>query len=98
MCPGGNGQQHPPALTLSSPDLILSAFKRAESGEQWVARIFNPLSTPQSTTATLAGGLIIHTITLGPSEVKTLIFNTTTKRAHEADLIEEALAPAPGGE
>jgi hypothetical protein len=30
--------------------------------------------------------------------VKTLIFNTTTKRAHEADLIEEALAPAPGGE
>jgi alpha-mannosidase len=98
MCPGGSGQQHPPALTLSSPDLILSAFKRSESGEQWVARIFNPLSTPQSTTATLAGGLITHTITLGPSEVKTLIFNTTTKRAHEADLIEEALAPAPGGE
>lgn len=88
MNPGGKGVAVPSALTLSNAHISLSAFKRSEDGKAWIIRLFNPLSTPQSTSLALFGNAIATEASLKPFEVKTLACNIDGKDIREAAIFE----------
>lgn len=88
MNPGGKGQSAPSALRISNRSIILSALKMSEDGKAWIIRLFNPLSTAQSTSILLFGDAIQAEVSLNPCEVKTFACVRDGDAIREADILD----------
>ena len=69
--PTGVGELPAPGLHLADNEIIqLTAFKKAETGEGWILRLFNPSDFVQ--TSNLSGFGAAASVTLQPWEIRTL--------------------------
>jgi alpha-mannosidase len=86
--PGGNGR----ALsgpTLSDKAIQLTAFKRAEEGEELILRLFEPTGRARQTTLTVPCAGVKTRLRMSPFELKTLRVDPATGAVREVNLLEE---------
>ncbi|MFA5687931.1 MAG: glycoside hydrolase family 38 C-terminal domain-containing protein [Kiritimatiellales bacterium] len=86
--PSGAGKKVPPVIRLSDPAVQLSAFKKAEDGDDYMIRLFEP--TGKNRTAKIALPLFNREeeVTLTPFEVKTFRMSANDGSLTEQDLLE----------
>ncbi len=89
FCPSGMGAVPLPGLTLSDDVTQASAFKKAEDGDVYILRLFEPTGSPRETTVSIPALGIDYTAQLGGFEVKTLRIDPVSKSVCEASLIED---------
>ena len=77
-----------PFAVLSDNSTVLSVFKKAERGEGFVIRLFNPTDAPVTTVLSFPALGYSGEYTLGKYEIKTVRLDTKTKTATETDLLE----------
>ena len=90
--PAGSGVKPPAGVLLSDPVILLMAFKKAEDGDGYLIRLFEPTGTARSTTLSIPALDLEETIALKAFEIKTLHFSADTKSVEERDLLERPLA------
>ncbi|MGI6138433.1 MAG: glycoside hydrolase family 38 C-terminal domain-containing protein [Candidatus Hydrogenedentales bacterium] len=90
--PAGTGVKPPAGVLLSDPVILLMAFKKAEDGDGYLIRLFEPTGTARSTTLSIPALDLEETIALKAFEIKTLHFSADTKSVEERDLLERPLA------
>jgi alpha-mannosidase len=76
-----------PAIYLSDDSVRLAAMKRAESGDGYIIRLFEPTGTTRECTVTIPPLAIERTVKLGPHEVASYMTEGSSLVA--VDLMEE---------
>jgi alpha-mannosidase len=89
--PDGKGEASEPVLILGDPVVVLSAFKKAENGEGYILRLFEPTGAARSARVRLPRLGIEQTVEFGGFEVKTLRLDSTIPTLQETDLLEGTL-------
>ncbi len=84
LYPAGTGELPEAPLSLSGDKVTLNAFKKAETGEGYVARLFNP--TEKEALATLGFYGKTADLSFGPFEIKTI--RLTKENVKEIDILE----------
>lgn len=88
LTPSGNGEKKGRLFTVSSPSVLVSAFKRAENGEGYTLRLYEGAGEVTETTLDIPS-LHVHTaLTLNPFELRTLHLNEKTGEVTCADILE----------
>jgi alpha-mannosidase len=87
--PSGNDEPTGRGPRLSGGVVQLTAFKRAEDGNDLIVRLFEPTGSPQETTLTVPAWGIKVAVHLGAFEIKTLRINLKTGRSRDVSLLEE---------
>jgi alpha-mannosidase len=87
--PSGEGAFPSPGPTLNDKAVQITAFKRAEGGDDVVVRLFEPTGRRRRTTLTLKPIGMKHPVKMGPFEIKTLRIEPGTGRIREVGLLEE---------
>ncbi|MBQ9511531.1 MAG: alpha-mannosidase [Clostridia bacterium] len=77
-----------PFAELTDDVVTLSVFKKAERGEGYVIRLFNPSDEKRTTTLKLPAADFVGEFTLGAYEIKTVRFDPETGEVKETDLTE----------
>ncbi len=88
FCPSGAGTKPLPGVSLSDDVVQLVAFKRAEDGEGYVFRLFEPTGTARSTEVTIPALEVRRAVCLSAFEVKTFRVDPETKSVREVTLLE----------
>lgn len=78
-----------PFATLSDDVITLSVFKKAERGDEFIIRLFNPTDDKRTTTLTLPTIGFSDEYTLSEYELKTVRISLADKTAKEVNLIEK---------
>ena len=78
-----------PFASLSDDVITLAVFKKAERGDDFIIRLFNPTSEVRKTDLTLPAIGFEKEFTLGAHEIKTLRINLSTKEVKEVSLTEK---------
>ena len=78
-----------PFASLSDDVITLAVFKKAERGDDFIIRLFNPTSEVRKTDLTLPAIGFEKEFTLGAYEIKTLRINLSTKEVKEVSLTEK---------
>jgi alpha-mannosidase len=86
--PPGIGKKPEPLATLSDDVIQLAAFKRAQKGQKYILRLFNPTGEERLTTLSLPTLGVEQEVTLGGYEIRTLSIGAKKKKLREADLME----------
>jgi alpha-mannosidase len=86
--PSGHGKQLEPLVTLDDDAVLLTVFKKAEQGDDYIIRLFEPTGCQRSVTLHIPSQGISRQITLGGFEIKTMKLNLPAKSLSEADLME----------
>jgi alpha-mannosidase len=89
--PPGTGVPAGSGVRLSGGNVLLSALKRAESGEGIVLRFFEPTGQGGSTRVSIPPLDLDFQVTLGPFELKTLVVDPVSRTWMETDLLERPL-------
>jgi len=66
----------------------MTAFKKAEEGEDLILRLFEPTGRPRTTTITLEAVGLKARLRLGPFEIRTLRIDSGAGEARDVDLLE----------
>lgn len=86
--PTGVGEKPAVPFTLTESDIVtVAAFKKAECGDGFIIRLFNPTDEPQRARVNLYGETLA--LTFGKYEIKTVRYDGKTLA--EADLLEGLL-------
>lgn len=72
----------------------VTAFKKAEQGDDLIIRLFEPTGSERQVIVSLPGVPAEIDLTLGPFEIKTVRFNMASRTFSETDLLENPLTPA----
>ena len=91
FCPAGAGKKTKAGLVVNGPAVEVSAFKKAEDGNDLIVRLFEPTGKSRSVTLGLPAFGVRKKVRLGGFEVKTLRFNPRSKNWAETDLMERRL-------
>ncbi|GGA42957.1 glycoside hydrolase family 38 C-terminal domain-containing protein [Paenibacillus physcomitrellae] len=86
--PSGEGQQPGSFIRLQDEVVQLSAFKKAEQGESYILRLFEPTGEARKTTLEIPSHGISAEIQLEGFEIKTLAFDPAKHELREAELCE----------
>lgn len=78
-----------PFATLSDDVITLAVFKKAERGDDFIIRLFNPTGDARKTVLSLPSIDFEKEFTLTAYEIKTLRINLSTKDVREVSLIEK---------
>ena len=78
-----------PFATLSDDVITLAVFKKAERGDDFIIRLFNPTADTRKTVLSLPSIDFEKEFTLTAYEIKTLRINLSTKKVREVSLIEK---------
>ncbi len=89
--PSGAGQEPLPGLCLDDAVVQLTAFKQAESSENFVVRLFEPTGEARTTALSIPALGLKTEIQLNAFEVKTFLLDVRTATLRETDLIERPL-------
>ncbi len=89
--PPGKGARARPGIQLSGGSVLLSALKRAETGEGIVLRFFEPTGEGGSTRVSIPSLDLNFEVPLGPFELKTVVVDPATRTWRETDLLERTL-------
>jgi alpha-mannosidase len=93
--PPGTGPKALPAVVLSDEAVQMTAFKKAEDGDDLIIRLHEPTGQPRSTTVSLPWAGAKQEVRLQGFEVKTLRFDHRTGLFIETDLLERSVAAPP---
>lgn len=88
--PLGEGKKPKPLILLDNSAIELSAFKAAQKGADWVARLFNGTASTQQAQMTCPALGCRKSITFGPYEVKTFKISRSGA-VQEVNLVEQPL-------
>jgi alpha-mannosidase len=89
--PSGSDAPLPtPGITLSDGVVQMAAFKRAETGEGYVIRLFEPSGQARTTTLSIPALDLNEEIALGAYEIKTLVLDPEARTLAETDLMEDS--------
>jgi alpha-mannosidase len=86
--PSGQGKKPKPLAELQDHVVQLAAFKKAERGEDYIIRLFEPTGKNRSTTLVLPPLGLKKKIDLTGFEIKTLKVNARKKTLKEVSLME----------
>jgi alpha-mannosidase len=89
--PSGQGKQPKPFAMLSDDIVQITAIKKAQKGDDYIIRLFEPTGKPRATTLSLPLFGKKIKISLGGFEIKTLRINPKTGKYIETDLLERKL-------
>lgn len=92
--PPGLGPRSGPFVRLEGEAAMVTALKRSEAGGELVIRLFEPTGRKRSVKLSLPFIGAETRMTLGPFEIKTVLFDPKTRRFAEADLLESPAAGA----
>jgi alpha-mannosidase len=84
---GGESALSGPAL--SDKAIQLTAFKKAEEGQDLILRLFEPTGRARQTTLTVPCAGVTTRVKMGPFELKTLRVDSATGAVREVNLLEE---------
>ncbi len=87
--PPGGGEVPGPGPILSDRAVQMTAFKKAEKGEELILRLFEPTGRRRSTTLSLGPAKLKVRLRLMPFEIKTFRIDPRSGRVREVDLMEE---------
>ena len=88
--PPGGGELPAPGPVLDDPAVQLTAFKKAEDGEELIVRLFEPTGEGRSTTLSLPHLELEHTVHLEPFEIRTLAIDPASRMVRDVNLMEDA--------
>ena len=88
--PPGQGTAPKPLVFLSDEAVQVTAFKKAERGNAYVVRLFEPTGIPRTTTLSIPLLDFEMEVTLNGFEILTLLVNPKTGGVREVDLMEGA--------
>jgi len=77
------------ALLIDDSAVLVSAFKKAEDGDDYIIRLFEPTGTQRTTVVAIPALDLREEVTLGAFEVKTLRLDVAARTLREASLIED---------
>jgi alpha-mannosidase len=86
--PSGNGKQAKSFAVLSDDIVQITAIKKAQKGDDYIIRLFEPTGKPRTTVLSLPQLKKKIKLSLGGFEIKTLRINPKTGRYVETDLLE----------
>lgn len=86
--PSGAGEKPMPMIVLDDDAVQVSAFKKAESSEHYIIRLFEPTGQDRQVNIKLPILSLSHQIKIGRYEIKTLKLDLATKTLNEVDLME----------
>ncbi|RJP19485.1 MAG: alpha-mannosidase [Candidatus Omnitrophota bacterium] len=94
--PSGDGSKPKPLIMLKSGDgeetpVQLSTFKKAESDDHYIIRLFNPTEQEQRLYLQLPPLALEMTIPLSAYEIKSLKLNVETNKLIEVNLLEDPM-------
>ena len=78
-----------PFASLSDGAVTLSAFKKAERGDDFVLRLFNPTNKARTTKLSMPALGLCEEFSLEPFEIATYRVNPETKQIRKTDLTEK---------
>jgi alpha-mannosidase len=87
--PSGDGKLPAAGPALNDRAVQVTAFKRAEGGDDLIVRLFEPTGRGRKTTFSLACCGVKSQVEMGPFELKTLRIDRQAGRMDEVDLLEE---------
>jgi alpha-mannosidase len=87
--PPGGGELPAAGPTLSDRAVQITAFKRAEDGDELIVRLFEPTGRRRKTTLSLDCRGVKTQVEMEPFEIKTLRVDRRAGRFREVDLLEE---------
>lgn len=86
--PSGDGKLLSPFLTLSDQVVQLSAFKKAEEGDDYILRLYEPTGSPRKTVVEIPSLALKKEVTLAGFEFKTYRLDTKKALLAEVEGIE----------
>ena len=86
--PAGTGAKPKPLVTLGDNAVQMTAFKKAESSEDYIVRLFEPTGHARSTTIRFPAIGLTERVNLSAFEIKTFRLNVNAKTLAEVDLME----------
>ncbi|MCP4166211.1 MAG: hypothetical protein GY759_10000 [Chloroflexi bacterium] len=86
--PSGQGTLPSPAIRLSDAVVQMTAFKQAESGGQYIVRLFEPTGVVRSTVVEIPAIAVSYEVHLSAYEIKTLRIDPTQSVISETNLLE----------
>ena len=89
--PSGAGRKPDSLIRLNDPAIQLTAFKKAETSENYVIRLYNPTSRERTVLAEIPALGIGDSVSLGSYEVKTMEIDITSKKMREVNLMEDSI-------
>jgi alpha-mannosidase len=89
--PEGIGAPLPSFVNLSDPVIQVSAIKKAESSDELVLRIFNPVDQRRASLVSFPAHNLELTVVLGGYEVQTLLVDLKTGNVTKTNLVEEVI-------
>ncbi len=87
--PPGKKGAAPERVTVSGDTIALTALKKAENGNGFIARLFNPAAEETSAVFMLEKRGIFRELTFRPYEIKTVRIDVRRKTIEECPLLEE---------
>jgi alpha-mannosidase len=94
--PPGLGEASKPLAVIGGDgSVVMCAFKRAESGARYVARLFEPTGRPRTARLELPALGIGRDLEFGPFEIKTLLIDPAAGSIEEGGMLDE-LGPRVG--
>ncbi|MCG6986933.1 MAG: glycosyl hydrolase-related protein [Gemmatimonadetes bacterium] len=88
--PPGGGTLPAAGPVLDDPAVQLTAFKKAEDGDELIVRLFEPTGKERRTTLALPHLELKHPVRLAPFEIRTLAIDPSSRRVREVSLVEDA--------
>lgn len=86
--PSGGGENPRPAAILHDDAVQMTAFKKSESGEDYIIRLYEPTGKARSTLLELPVLGLKQPVELRGFEVKTLKLKASSKELTEVDMVE----------
>ena len=87
--PAGDGEKPAPLIELGDEAIQMTAFKRAEEGEGYIIRLYEPTGQPRATKILLPALGIHQTAVFGAFEIKTFRLDLTARSLVAANMLEE---------
>jgi alpha-mannosidase len=88
--PPGDGDLPAPGPVLDDAAVQLTAFKKAEDGDELIVRLFEPTGRERRTTLALPHLELTHTVRLAPFEILTLAVDPSSRQVRKVSLMEDA--------
>jgi alpha-mannosidase len=88
--PPGGGTLPADGPVLDDPAVQITAFKKAEEGDELIVRLFEPTGKSRSTTLSLPHLDLRHRVRLAPFEIRTLAIDPSSRRVRQVNLVEDA--------
>lgn len=88
LTPSGNGKKAGSLITISNPSVLVSTFKRAESGEGYTLRLYEGAGEVTSAVVEIPSLSIRKEITMQPFELLTLHLDEKAHTLETADILD----------